>query len=74
MLVQWADGTNLATTTIGSNGTFTVTFTVPSNATQGVCTGSKKLDTIQCILNNFVLASLEHEPVLFKLSGSEVAQ
>lgn len=38
MLVQWADGTTLATTTIGSNGTFTVTFTVPSNATQGVYT------------------------------------
>lgn len=35
ILVQWDDGTNLANTTVQSNGTFTVSFTVPSNATPG---------------------------------------
>jgi len=38
ILVQWEDGTNLATTTVQSTGKFTVPFTVPSNATQGAHT------------------------------------
>lgn len=38
ILVQWDDGTNLATTTVQSDGTFTVPFTIPSNATQGAHT------------------------------------
>jgi hypothetical protein len=38
ILVQWEDGTTLANTTVQSNGTFTVPFIVPSNATQGAHT------------------------------------
>lgn len=35
ILVQWEDGTILATTTVQGDGTFTVSFTIPSDAPQG---------------------------------------
>src|SRR2546421_6675774 len=35
MLVQWDGVTNLATTTVQSDGTFTVPLSIPANATQG---------------------------------------